>query len=99
MRKWTVKILPDAENDIEDIYTYMADELLEPLTAAKIIARIKEAIHKLDQMPERYRLYEKEPWRSKGLRLFSVGNYIVFITLHQNLILYMLMQSCTDLAI
>jgi len=78
VKKWTVKILPDAEDDIEDIYIHIANELLEPITAANLIARIKKAIFKLDHMPERFRLYEKEPWHSKGLRLFSVGNYIVF---------------------
>lgn len=29
-------------------------------------------------MPESFRLYEKEPWKSRGLRFFSVDNYIVF---------------------
>ena len=77
MKKWTVKILPDAENDIEDIYIYIAMELLEPETAAKLIARIKNAIYKLNHLPERFRLYYKEPWYSKGLRLFAVENYII----------------------
>ena len=78
MKKWTVKILPDAEDDIENIYIHIATQLLEPQIAANYIQRIKNAIFKLDHMPERFRLYDKEPWRSKGLRLFSVGNYIVF---------------------
>lgn len=29
-------------------------------------------------MPESFKLYEKEPWKSRGLRYFSVDNYIVF---------------------
>ena len=29
-------------------------------------------------MPERHRRYEKEPWRTRGLRLMPVDNYIVF---------------------
>jgi len=66
------------EDDIEDIYIHIATELLEPVTAANIITRIKKVIFKLDHMPERFRLFDKEPWRSKGLRLFSVGNYIIF---------------------
>ena len=78
MKKWTVKILPDAEDDIEVIYVYITTELLEPITAVNLIKRIKEAIFKLDHMPERFRLYDKEPWRSKGLCLFSIGNYIIF---------------------
>lgn len=29
-------------------------------------------------MPESFRLYEYEPWCSKGLRQFTVGNYEIF---------------------
>ena len=29
-------------------------------------------------MPERYKRYENEPWKSKGLRMMPVDNYIVF---------------------
>ncbi len=28
-------------------------------------------------MPERYRRYEKEPWKSRGLRVLPVDNYVV----------------------
>ena len=78
MKKWAVIILPDAEDDIEEIYNHIAAELFEPVIAANLITRIKRAIFRLEHMPERFRLYDKEPWRSKGLRLFSVGNYIIF---------------------
>jgi toxin ParE1/3/4 len=78
VKKWKVLTLPDAEADIESIYSYIATILLEPVTAARLIARIRKAINSLGNMPGKYRLYDKEPWRSKGLRLFPVGNYIVF---------------------
>jgi toxin ParE1/3/4 len=31
-----------------------------------------------NDLPFRYRLYEKEPWRGKGLRVLPVDNYLVF---------------------
>ena len=31
-------------------------------------------------MPERYRKYEKEPWKSRGLRILPIDNYLVFYT-------------------
>ena len=40
--------------------------------------RIMTAIRKLDTMPNRNRLYEEEPWYSRGLRFFPVDNYLVF---------------------
>ena len=34
-------------------------------------------ICRLDTMPERYRKYEKEPWKSRELRVLPVDNYVV----------------------
>lgn len=28
-------------------------------------------------MPERYQIYDKEPWKSRGLRVLPVDHYIV----------------------
>ena len=78
MKKWRVIILPSAGEDIDGIYTYIATVLMKPVTAVRLVTRFKKAILSLNNMPERYRLYDKEPWRSKGLRSFSVGNYIIF---------------------
>ena len=37
-----------------------------------------DTIAKLNQMPMRYRLYEKEPWHSKGIRILPVNNFLAF---------------------
>ncbi|HAG11913.1 MAG TPA: type II toxin-antitoxin system RelE/ParE family toxin [Desulfotomaculum sp.] len=37
-----------------------------------------DMVEKLNEMPLRYRLYEKEPWHSKGLRVLPIDNYLVF---------------------
>lgn len=29
-------------------------------------------------MPERHRLYEREPWKSRGLRVLPIDNYVIF---------------------
>lgn len=36
----------------------------------------------LDQMPQRCRGYENEPWHSRGLRIMSVDNYCVLYIPH-----------------
>lgn len=28
-------------------------------------------------MPEKYRIYDKEPWKSRGLHILPVDNYVV----------------------
>lgn len=67
---YRVRVLPLAIEDLQEIYNYIAYELQSVINA--------DEIQKLDFMPESFRLYEKEPWKSRGLRYFSVDNYIVF---------------------
>lgn len=73
-----VQISEQADNDLRGIFEYIAFELLAPENAAGQLNRLEEAISKLDHMPEKYRRYEREPWRSRGLRVFPVDNYLVF---------------------
>lgn len=35
-------------------------------------------IRSLDEMPQRYKLYDDEPWHSRGLRTLPVNNYLIF---------------------
>lgn len=67
-----------ARQDLRDIYQYIAYELLAPEAAARQTDRIMKAVRSLEQMPMRHRLYEEEPWHSRGLRVLPVDNYIVF---------------------
>lgn len=32
----------------------------------------------LEEMPERFKRYEKEPWYSRGTRIVPVDNYLIF---------------------
>jgi toxin ParE1/3/4 len=76
----TYKILytEDALQDLEGIFQYISQTLLEPSIAEKQTNRIMDAVDSLESMPLRFRLYEHEPWRSKGLRVLPVDNYLVF---------------------
>lgn len=59
-----VKISDQANNDLRNIYEYIAFELKSPTSASGQINRLEKGIMGLDQMPERFRKYEKEPWHS-----------------------------------
>jgi len=74
---WKVEYTEDAKQDLQDIYDYISDFLLVPITAEKQSNRIMDAVDSLDHMPLRYRLYDNEPWRAKGLRVMPVDNYLV----------------------
>ena len=59
----SVKISHAALSDMEQIYSYIADRLLEPDTAMGQYNRIAEAIQSLNILPERCALVESEPER------------------------------------
>ena len=80
MTTYDVKNTGQARNDMKMIYKYIADTLMEPVIAEKQYTRIETAVYSLETMPERFRRYEKEPWRSRNLRVMPVDNYVVFYT-------------------
>ena len=84
MSEWKVLLTPEFQQEIWDIYSYIAYTLLVPDTAVKQIERIMYAVESLKNMPLRYSLYEKEPWRSRGLRKLTVDNFIVFYLPNQS---------------
>ena len=68
MKHYEVLISDKANEDMEGIYKYIAETLLAPMAAAKQYDRIADAILSLEDMPERIKLMDSEPERSKGLR-------------------------------
>ena len=78
MKQYGILITDEALNDMESIYEYIAEEILAPDTAMGQYNRIADAIETLDQMPERIKLMESEPEKTRGLRKLIVDNYAVF---------------------
>ena len=50
-----------AEEDLRGIFEYIAFELLSPENAGKQLERLEKQILSLDEMPERFPRYGKEP--------------------------------------
>lgn len=76
--KYRLVITESAENDLQEIADYIANELLELATARKMIAKIAEAIYELEQMSFRNGLVRDERLAGQGIRKLIVGSYIVF---------------------
>lgn len=74
--KYKIVLTEQADADLRDIYEYIAFTLLEPEIAAGQLERIEKGMLSLDEMPERFRMFENEPWRSRGLRQMLVDNFI-----------------------
>ncbi|MCQ2011365.1 type II toxin-antitoxin system RelE/ParE family toxin [Sporolactobacillus sp. STSJ-5] len=78
MNLWKIVYTEHAERDLDSIYKYIALSLLNPEIAKEQTQRIMHAASKLNEMPFRFSLYDKEPWHSKGLRVLPVDKYLVF---------------------
>ena len=72
-----VKLSEQAYIDLRGIFEYIAFELQSPENASRQLDHLEEQILSLDTMPQRYRQYEKEPWKTRGLRILPVDNYVV----------------------
>jgi len=75
---YAVEITEQADADLRGIFEYIAFDLQSLQNAAGQLSRLEKNILSLDEMPERFRRYEKEPWHSRGLRLMPVDHYCVF---------------------
>ena len=75
---YEVTLTPEAKHDLREIYRYIAVELQSEQNANGQLNRLEENILKLDEMPERFRIYDREPWRSRNLRVMPVDHYLVF---------------------
>lgn len=75
--KYSVKLLPRAYRDLDGIYTYIAEMLIEPGIAVKLVDSLEEVIFSLESMPQRGALRKTGAYANKGYRQFFVGNFTV----------------------
>lgn len=76
--KYTIFIAKKAEEDLGKIFEYLAYKVMAGENAVWQLNRIQTAIESLDKMPLRNRVYDKEPWKTRNLRIMPVDNYLVF---------------------
>ena len=74
---YEVEVSEQADSDLRGIFEYIAFELQALENASGQLDRLEEQILSLDTIPERYRKYEKEPWKTRGLRVLPVDNYVI----------------------
>jgi len=75
---YKVQLTDEARLDLRGIYEYISYSLLEPMIAKNVKNRIVSGLKSLNKMPERYPIYQEEPWKSRGLRRINIGNYSGF---------------------
>ena len=75
--RYSVSVTEEAKRDLRSIINYIAFRLKSPMAAQNLLDEIEEQIEGLAQFPERFQLYELEPWRSRNLRTVSVKNFVI----------------------
>lgn len=78
MKRYKILMTEPATDDLVDITEYIAKELREPVTAQKLVSKIKNAVMSLAKMPTRYATVSDVHLAAQGIRKLPVENYIVF---------------------
>lgn len=74
---YRVKLMGRALRDLDGIYKYIAETLLEPGTAIKLVDEIESEILSLEHFPNRCPSRRTGAYANKGYRQLSVKNYTV----------------------
>ncbi len=77
MERYKVFLSPKAHRDLDKIYAYIADSLLEPDTALALVERIEGGILSLDTLPYRCPERKTGAYANVGYRQLFVANYTV----------------------
>ena len=75
---YSIVLTETAQTDLSAIFRYIAVELQSVQNANAQLSRLEKAIASLNQMPERYRVYDRKSWRERNMRIMQVDNYLVF---------------------
>jgi len=81
---------PEAEDDLNAVYSYIAFSLHAKIAAEAQTNRIRDEIRSLSIMPERYERAAWEPWHSRGVRKLPVDNFVIFYLVNKE-------ESCVDI--
>lgn len=77
MDSYIVKLYTRAYRDLDDIYTYIAKNLLEPGTALHMVDELEKAIFSLEQLPERGAIRRVGGYANGNYRQLFVKNYVI----------------------
>lgn len=75
---YSIVLTRQAQTDLKEIFKYISVELQSHKNATAQLDRLEKAIMSLDEMPERFRVYDNDKWRARNLRIMPVDNYLVF---------------------
>ena len=94
-RRFTIRFLNAAEEDLTEIVTYIAAE--NPTAAVQMAAKIEKNISLLADNPYLGRIPEDEELVRLGYRFLVVKNYLIFYTVEERTIfIYRIIHGARD---
>jgi len=75
--KYTIKLYTQAYQDLDSIYTYIAENLLEPDTALNMVDELEKAIFSLEQLPKRGAPRRVGAYTNSDYRQLFIKNYVI----------------------
>ena len=81
--EYEVRITLQAQAHLCEIRDYIAQKLLAPEAAKNTVQRLGTVMASLSQMPNRIPLIEEEPWRSEGVRVRAVRNFLIYFWVNE----------------
>lgn len=84
MDNYVVKIYASAYRDLDGIYTYIAENLMEPETALNMIDELEKAIFSLEQFPERGTIRRIGVYANGDCHQLFVKNYVIIYRVYKD---------------
>ena len=78
-----MRLVPRALQDLENIYHYIAQELVEPRTALQLVNKLEESILSLETFPHRCPERQIGAYAHRGYRQLLVKNYTVIFRIDE----------------
>lgn len=78
MKKYTLRYLSLANQDLLEIVDYIQYNLQNPVVAKNTLLSIERAILKTLEMPESFAIWQSSKSRKQPYRRINVGNYSVW---------------------
>lgn len=77
MKKYHIRYLPIAKQDLEEIIDYIQNNLQNPIAAENTLSKIEKAILDTLDMPESLPIWNSTRDREFPYRRINVGNYSI----------------------
>ena len=85
LNKYKVLLYPKAYRDLEEIYSYIVNEILEPDIAKKQIERIWDALNSLSVFPHSHQDRLVGRFANKGYKQFVVDNFLIIYRIDEEI--------------